>query len=461
VLAYDGCSVGASVDTVPDLIARIYERKGAEGGSLRALRNNLVLIVADDGKIEEMRQKMARRLALQELKKPERLGELAEHQQAKVKELEAKSEADVAIAIQQCYRHLFYPLRSGLGDGAITLAHTALDIHSVSEKPGAGQQQIVRHLRELRQMRTSEDEPDSPAYTRDRTPLKRGQVTTLALRDEFRKDPNLPILIGDDVFIKGIRKGIEQGEYVYRRGELLYGPGDPHTSIAIDEQATVFTMAYAKEHGIWPRPKPQPATSPIGTSAGNGQQPLFGGSTNGPGLAETVTATTGPVPGSTPGPAPITVEQPPAGPPSFTAEAPLREALIRLWEQARARRVERIATLTIRMFDATDAFRLLGVVAAVRSADQKQVVLEGGYETKGGSSVEVAYKGTPQDAQPLKDFLDPQLRAANEKNLQARFEMGFTDGLPLAGEAPEKLAEQLTRFATGAAYVEATAEARV
>jgi len=44
--------------------------------------------------------------------------------------------------------------------------------------------------------------------------------------------------------------------------------------------------------------------------------------------------------------------------------------------------------------------------------------------------------------------------------MQARFELGFTEGLTLSGDAVEKLTEQLTRFATGAAYVEATAEAK-
>ena len=39
-----------------------------------------------------MRRKVYHRLALRELKKPERLVELAEHQQAKVRELEARSE---------------------------------------------------------------------------------------------------------------------------------------------------------------------------------------------------------------------------------------------------------------------------------------------------------------------------------------------------------------------------------
>ena len=50
-----------------------------------------------------------------------------------------------------------------------------------------------------------------------------------------------------------MRRGIEQGEYVYRRGDLLFGPGDPPAAIEIDEQSMLFTMAYAKNTGIWPR----------------------------------------------------------------------------------------------------------------------------------------------------------------------------------------------------------------
>lgn len=456
VLGYEAASVGASVEAVPDLIARIYERKGAEGGSLRALRNNLVFLAAEEGKIEDMRQKMARRLALEALKTPDRLADLAEHQQAKIKELEARSEAEVAIAVQQGYRHLFYPSRTRISGAAVDLAHTALEIHGASEKPGAGQQQVVRALRELRKLRLAEDEPDAPAYVRDRTPLKKGQITTLVLRDEFRRDVSLPILVGDDVFVRGIRKGVEQGEYVYRRGELLYGKGDPHTGIAIDEQAVVFTMAYASEHGIWPRPKPEPAaatggaasdqpTAPSSANGGASPAPDASPELNGTPLTKAVSA-------------PGEVASQPF--PGFTAEGILREALIRLWEQARARRVERIASLSIRLFDATDAFRLLGVVAAVRGPDTKRAVFEGGYETADGSTIEIEYQGTPADAQPLKDFLDPQLRAAKEKTLQARFELAFAEGLPLAADAPERLADQLTRFATGAAFVEATAEAK-
>jgi len=402
-------------------------------------------------------------LALRDLKDGARLKDLAEHQQAKVKELEARSEADVAIAIQQAFRHLFYPSQARLSGATVSLAHSALDTHSVSEKPGSGQQQVVRALRDYRKLRMPEDEPDAPAYVRDRTQLKKGQITTAALREEFRRDAALPILIGDDVFTKGIRKGVEAGEYVYRRGDLLYGPGDAYAAIQIDEQAAVFTMAFAKEQGIWPRPQPKTATQTDSGNGGSDFAPAGDGTASSAQEKQGASPTSGASTGGTSTPGGGSQSQSDgtsqkAAP--IKAEGVLREALIRLWEQARGRKVARLGNLAIRVFDAQDGFRLLGVVAAVRVADGKKATITGSYETTGGSTLTVEFEGTPQDAAPLKDFLDPQIRAAAEKQVEVRFDLTFTEGLAMDGDAPEKLTEQLTRLATGAAYVEALAEAK-
>lgn len=442
ILSYDAEAIGAIVESIPPLIERIYSRKNSDGAGLRALRNHLVFIVADEARKDEMRRKMARRLALRELIREDRLAELAPHQREAVRRMETGSEAELATAIQQCYRHLFYPSKLRLTGTDVDLAHSAVDIPSASEKPGSGQQQVLRALRDLKKLRLAEDEPDSPAYIRDRTPLKKGEITTRALREEFRRDPGLPILVGDDIFIRAIRRGVDSGEYVYRRGELLYGPGDPTTTIEIDEQSVVFTMAYATERGIWPRPAPKspvaldpdPPVEPGPTpgEGGKGGEPAGGGGTR-PGISE------------------------PPPPNAFAAEGVLKEALTRLWEQARARKVDRIGKLTIRMFEAGDAFRLLGAVGAVAGAE-KTVRFEGHYETAEGSTLEFDFQGSVDDAKPLKEFLDSQMRAAVDKPLQSTFEVKFTAGLAMQGDAAESLTERLARFATGAAYVSATAE---
>ena len=115
--------------------------------------------------------------------------------------------------------------------------------------------------------------------------------------------------------------------------------------------------------------------------------------------------------------------------------------------------------LTIRMFEAGDAFRLLGAIGAVSGAE-RIVTITGGYETRDGGSFELEFRGPVSDAQPVREFLEPQLRDASSRNLEAGFELTFESGLSMEGDAAEKLTERLSRFASGAAYVSATAEVK-
>ena len=136
----------------------------------------------------------------------------------------------------------------------------------------------------------------------------------------------------------------------------------------------------------------------------------------------------------------------------------LKDALTQLWEQARGRDIAGIGMLTIRMFEAGDAFRLLGSVGGVRGAE-KAVSFVGGYETRDGGSFQIEFRGPVSDAQPVREFLEPQLRDAQARNLEAGFELTFADGLSMTGDAAETFTEHLSRFAGGAAYVSATAHA--
>ena len=207
-----------------------------------------------------------------------------------------------------------------------------------------------------------------------------------------------------------------------------------------------MTMAYAKNKGVWPRQKPKPEPPGPGPTPPPGPDPPTppgpGPTPPGPGPGPTP-------PGQSPGPAPTV----------FSAEGVLKDALAQLWEQARAKQAAAIGTLIIRMFEAGDAFRLLGAVGAVSSAE-KVVALTGGYETRDGGEFELTFRGPVQDAQPVKEFLEPQLRAAQSRTVEARFELTFTDGLAMDGDAAETLANGLCRFASGAAHVSATAEAK-
>jgi hypothetical protein len=438
VVGYDAVEVASDNVTVPELVSRISRQKGTSG-DLRLNRNNLVFLLADQARKEEMKHRMVRRLALNELRAPARLNEFAEHQRDRILEWYQRSEQELALAIQQCYRHVLCPSRNRVEGAEVDLAHTAIDVQTASDKPGNGQKQVVEVLRANNKLRLPEDDPDSPTYIRDRTPLKKGTITTASLRAEFRRDPALPILVGDDVFVKAIRKGIELGEYVYQSGELTCGKGDPWANIHIDEQSFVHTAQYAKENSVWPKvaePPPGPAPVPGPT----------------PGLEPT------PTPGPGVERAPIPGTQPPAPEKALVEEGVLKEALTKLWERARARKLTHIRSMDLKLFDPSDAFRLLGLVGAITHADKK-VLMTGGYETTDGGIMELNFEGPPADAQPVRDFLDPQLRAAKDKDISVIFAIAFAEaGLALTGDAPEKLAERLSKFGTGAAYVAITAE---
>ncbi len=427
---HDAEAIRADRLRVPALVERIFRTKGTQG-DFRQHQNHVVFVLADEGAREAMKQRMMRRLALEALRAPERKAQLSGHQQDKVDELYQRSEQELALAIQQCYRHVLFPSRENRVEGAgIDLAHVAIDVHSASEKPGQGQQQVLRVLADNQKLRRAEDHPLAPSYVRDRTPLKKGQITTAELRAEFRKDPRLPILLGDENYFALLRKGIEEGLYVYQSGELVVGKGDPPCQFKIEQQSFVLTTAYAESQGIWPRRKPEvPPPTGVGQAPrGPGEPPL------------------------------VPPREPPPGVQTFRAEAPLREAVTRIVEDARAAGVAKLANLRLQVFEAGDAFKLMGGLGAIQNAERR-IELEGEYETAEGSSATLRFQGVPSDGGPVREFLQAQFNAASEKDLTARFSLRFPHGLSLEGDEPAKLVERLARFATGAALVEAVAEA--
>jgi hypothetical protein len=434
VLGYDAESIRADRLQVPPLVERIFRFTGTQSKP-RHLQNHLMFLVADEHLKEDMKQAMVYRLALKAMNTPARLEGLADHQREKVRELYQKSDAKVAIAIQRCYRHLFFPSRNRIEGALVDLAHTAFDIPSTADRPGLGQTHVERALDDNRKVLRDSDNPPAPNYVRDNTPLRKGQMSTAALRNEFRCDPRLPILLGDANFRNLIRKGIEDETYVYRAGDLLLGKGDPWADVLIDDNAIVFTTTYAREHGIWPRPVPPPPGS------GRGPEPPIDGDGRG-------TGGTGPLPPAPP---------PPPGVIRLTAEAPLREALTRIWEQARSRKVAKLAHLSLRVFDRADAFKLLSAGKQVPNAE-RSAEITASYETTAGSTLEAEFKGSLDDAEPLKEFLETQFRGAKDTDLQVRYSFDFTGGLEMTSDGPEKITERLARFATGTAFVTAEAE---
>lgn len=440
LINHEADTVVPGQDGLPERVQEIFQRKG-NSGSLRMLLNNLVFLVADESRVPLMTERMTRRLALQQMARNERIRDLPAHHQAKLREWEERSRHELAVAVAQCYRNLYYPARNRAAGATVDLAHSVIELGTASDRPGAGQQQVLTALRDLNKLRGAEDPPESPAYVRDRTPLKRGQISTADLRNEFRKDPALSILLGDDAFVRLVRTGVERGDYVYRRGDLVYGPGDPAAQIVIDEQSFVLTRPFAEQNGLWPRQKPDDKAESGGASTGTGAP---GAGPDPSRLYPQATTVRG---GAT---ADVKV--------ALQAEGPLREALGVLFGRARQREVARLASLTVQCFDAGDLFRLLPAANAV-SAASKEVRLAVELEMPEGGALALEFNGPLSEAQLVREFLQPQLGAARDKNASGLFmTLKFEAGLALAGDLPERLQEQLTRVGNAAVFVTAEAE---
>lgn len=430
LIGYDAASIGGASAEIPDLVERLYLHKGASN-EYRKNRNNLVFLVVDEGNRQSMLDAMRRHLALENLRKPDRRQMLQPHQQQKIDELYQTSRHALAVAIQAAYRHLFYPSRDRVEGASVDLAHSAIAKDDSSAEPGKGHKPVERLLHNLSKLRVSGDDPDSPDYIRDKTPLKNGKISVAELRREFRRDPALPILVGNEVFIRGIRNGVDHGDYVYQKGELLYGQGDPYASIDVEENAVLYTAEYAREHGIWPRiPEPPEREA---TEVHDDEKDI---------RPRVPTPPTGPSP--TP-------------PSSFSHTSTLKECLTRLWEQRDKGDSVKVASMTLSFGDHSDAFRAIGIVGSVPNSD-KQVRLDGSYGTPDGSSFSFEFDGTLHDAQVVKEFVETQFRAAGETDLSMTVKITFHNPLDVAEEASRSVRDGLTRLGLGAAMVTLAAE---
>lgn len=441
VMAFDAVHVRADALKVPQLIEQIWSQRGTQGDP-RLNRNSLLFVVAETAQIEAMRKAMVTRLALEELRNPERQRELADYQVAQINERYNKSSQALATAIQQAYRHVFYPSRNKVAGTEADLEHTVIDGATAGDRPGDGQRQVITQLQNVGKLRLPTDTPDSPLYIRDRTPLKKGQITTSKLRQEFYRDPALSMLVGDDLFVRLIRNGIDQDLYLYQNGDLLVGKGDPVALIRIDEQSLVMTTAFAKERGLWPRPAPmapgaQPASSTA--SAAPGHPITYGNESN---------RSTAAVPANEPSP---TAGH--AARSNLSAEDVLRAALMQVVEKAQRAKVSHIQRLTVRPFEPNDALNLLTVINQPNATVEIDLNVE--YETASGSVVTTISKGTPDDARPLREFLVAQLRGAKDKNVSAVYSIQFDPPLALQDETFLKMAERWERIVKGSASISA------
>ena len=227
LLHHDAFAINADPQGLPSLVEEIFKHKGTDQ-RLREFRNNLVFVAADERQVKNMKDRLRRRMALQELRKPDRKRLLADHQQNKVDEEFQESEFQVAEAVLHCYRHLFFPYNIPMPGTTEPIAHAVIEVPNASVNPGNGQDLVARVLREHHKLLGDGDTPEAPAFVRDQTPLKlKGELSTLDLRNEYRRAPKLSMLVTDAPLKACIRQGIDTEIFIYREGTQVWARAIP------------------------------------------------------------------------------------------------------------------------------------------------------------------------------------------------------------------------------------------
>ncbi len=509
VMDYQSVTASPDPDQIPPEIEDIFQHKGSDN-KYREFKNNLVFLVADEKAREDVIEKMRKRIALDALSQSDG-HQLLGHQRKEIagKLNTAKFEAGQAVLL--CYRHLFYPAKTAMSGTSLPLAYRMIELANASEKPGVGQQQVVRTLEDDKKLIDAKTQPPAPAYVRDSTPLKtKGEMTTRELSSEFRRLPKFPILVEDTPLITLVREGTSKGVFIYREGQnQITGPGDPLSAIHIDDNCFVVTMEYAKAQHLWPRPEPLKVflRANSGTVPPSGTIELTAEVSGGIGpytynsdLVElqrstpttqnvlsarvSVDATrtfsvdvidklgtkqTGsvwikvskdaeavklpPQTASTPN-----ASGPSALPPQIlTAEGPLAGALKELWEKARKAKVQQLGKLKITMHDANAVWKVHGAMVIEKSAAVScRFDLE--MAAEGVEGLTVNFVGAIEKANNLRSFLETTMKQPSQRNFEAVYTLTFPSGLSLAGSDPEQLTTNLTKFGGAEAYVEAHAE---
>ena len=384
VIHWEGHTVEQANIHLPELVVRLFKEKG-DNANVRLNRNNLVFVCADALQVDDMLRKARTYVALQQMQQGDLFASLQSHQQDQVKERYGQAQQGFALAVQQCYRHVFYPERGQWPK--VPLTHAAITVTSASSEPGVGQKQVERVLREARELVLAEDAPPAPNYMADKTPLKRvGVMSTRDLRNEYYRDPALP-------------------------------PG----TLSISEDAKIFTMDKALELSVWP-----PKTSDPDAETGVDQPTVFGGDAGTTPVdkgGETGTAVQVGLGSTSTGSGGAGVAQP-AGPGVIERTDNVKTALTQLAQQVSSSG-KAIKSLTWRM-NSGDGFLPMALLKAEPGATVRVEMMEGGWSSGDGSAEwSFTFNGTPEEATHLRGFIEGQGRRGGEKDLDIKYQLEY------------------------------------
>ncbi|MDE0603886.1 MAG: DUF499 domain-containing protein [bacterium] len=212
VVHYDAAQMTDEAAPPPPIVEGMFGRAGTADG-FRTYRNQVVFLVAEKDQVDHAVDEARRYLAVHSIiRDQQRYSQYTKRDRKRLKEGADQFELTLRIAITRLYRHLLYP-ESG---GSSQLAHYALPAQDQGNVKQDQTRVILRVLRELNKVRTSDDQPIAPAYARQKAwPANADRTTPLRLQKEFATRVGLPILLDINLLKETVKLGVIAGVWLY------------------------------------------------------------------------------------------------------------------------------------------------------------------------------------------------------------------------------------------------------
>ncbi len=260
VLHYDAAAVTAADPTPPELARRIADYAGTQQ-AYRRFRNNVLFLVADADRVDEMVENARRYLAIARiLGDAERMAEFTEDQRKHLKKMGESAELDLRVAITRVYRHLYFP-QSDAPQKHSNLAHVMLPAQDQGEVNQDQSQVVLRTLRLQQKVLTGDDHPLAAAFVRSRAwDVNQTGMTTEELRQAFARRLGLPLLLDVTQLKNTVQNGIRGREWVYydAAAGVAYDHESPPPAIRIGGDTYLYLPEEAARLGLPIRGKEVP-----------------------------------------------------------------------------------------------------------------------------------------------------------------------------------------------------------
>ena len=224
VIDFDEQTISDTTHSVPTIVERIFENTG-ESGKFRIYKNRLLFLVANKQELERSLDNMREYIAIENIiKSPDKIQDLSESQQKKLKEREGKYKLNVRVSITNTYRHLFYPERDQI-KAPKGLMHYPLPANDASDQKKKQQEMLLNKLRDCGKIRKENTEPYAPGYIIQKVwPAGIDHWTTKDMKEAFFKDISLKMFLdGEIISLRDtIRKGILDGLWDMKIGDKVF-----------------------------------------------------------------------------------------------------------------------------------------------------------------------------------------------------------------------------------------------